>query len=52
MEDYIYLKFDLIWVIFGRDRAPNNAPKRRHFMDPASVQKHLKKNIFRQPQMP
>ena len=50
MEDYIYLKFDLISVIFGRDRAPTPPPKG----DISWIlhrYKNIWKFIFRQPQM-
>ena len=41
MKDYLWLKLQQTGTIFGGERA-QKLPKRSHFMDAASPQKHLK----------
>ena len=41
MRDYLWSKFQQARAIFGGERA-QKPPKRGHFMDAASPQKHLK----------
>ena len=41
MRDYLWSKFQQTRAIFGGERS-QEPPKRDHFMDAASVRKHLK----------